>query len=617
GAYWGLFNDAQQMKFAWSGIIFDPDFRKLALLAILLGVLFSLPLLAMSVTLSEALVLATAAHVVGAWFAAVFAFWKGHYFVWGEALALGLGVVLLVPLVLIAMTRIEEIAGIAFGRKPRRLLQIDSPPLAPDAPAPAPKVSIHIPAYKEEPEMLKATLDAVAGLNYPNFECIVVINNTPDPKYWEPIAEHCAKLGDRFKFLREDNVAGFKAGALRIALDHTAPDAQIIGIIDADYVVAPSWLSDLVPAFADPKVGLVQAPQEHRDGDRSVMHYAMAGEYSGFFDIGMVERNEKNAIIVHGTMCLMRREALEAAGNWSSDTICEDTDLGLTMLELGWTTHYTNRRYGFGLLPDTFGAYKKQRHRWAYGGCQIVKKHWRRFLPGVSSLNREQKRTFLLGWLTWLGAEALGVLVAFFNLLWVPVVAFGEIGIPDKILTVPIIAAFAVTILHFSVLYRLRVPIPKKQTIGAVLAAMSLQLTVARAVADGLIKDHLPFNRTAKGNRARKPVRFDGFWELVLGSLLIVGAIVLIANNPLQITEIYLFAFVLLVQSLPFLSAAVLAAIEGRRINEFAFWTELQPRALTALRRRPAVISAQAPAIANAIAEVQASSGEKQPETAQ
>lgn len=618
GAYWGLFNAAGQQKFSWTGPITDPDFRKLAILAVLLGVLFSLPLLAMSVTITEAAVLAVAAHVVAAWFAAVFAFWRGHYFVWGEAFALGLGVVLLVPLVLIAMTRIEEIAAIAFGRKPRRLLQVASPPLAPDTPVHAPKVSIHIPAYKEEPEMLKATLDAVAGLHYPNFECIVIINNTPDPFYWEPIEAHCKTLGERFKFLREDKVEGFKAGALRIALQHTAPDAEIIGIIDADYVVAPSWLSDLVPVFADPKVGLVQAPQEHRDGDRTVMHYAMAGEYAGFFDIGMVERNEKNAIIVHGTMCLMRRAALEAAGNWSSDTICEDTDLGLTMLELGWSTHYTNRRYGFGLLPDTYGAYKKQRHRWAYGGCQIVKKHWRRFLPGVSSLNREQKRAFLFGWMSWLGAEALGVVVALANLIWVPVVAFAEIGIPAKILTIPILASFAVTLLHFGVLYRLRVAIPKKQMLGAVFAAMSVQLTVAQAVMDGLIKDHLPFNRTAKGNRARKPVQFDGFWELILGSLLIIGAIVLVANNPLHITEIYLFAIVLVVQSLPFLSAAAIAAIEGRRVNEFAFWTGLQPKVLAALRRRPAEIAVQSPVIANAIAEVQAAApGDKQPETVQ
>ena len=169
-----------------------------------------------------------------------------------------------------------------------------------------------------------------------------------------PVEEHCRTLGERFKFVREDNLDGFKAGALRLALDHTAPDAEIIGVLDADYVVHPDWLKDLVPLFADPKVGLIQAPQDHRDGERSVMHHAMNGEYAGFFDIGMVQRNEDNAIIVHGTMCLIRRTALAQAGGWSSDTICEDTDLGLTILELGWLAHYTNRRYGHGLLPDSF-----------------------------------------------------------------------------------------------------------------------------------------------------------------------------------------------------------------------------------------------------------------------
>ena len=74
-----------------------------------------------------------------------------------------------------------------------------SPPLAPEAVAP--KVSIHIPACREPPEMLKQTLDAVALLDYPNFECVVVINNTPDPALWRPIEEHCRFLGPRFKFV--------------------------------------------------------------------------------------------------------------------------------------------------------------------------------------------------------------------------------------------------------------------------------------------------------------------------------------------------------------------------------------------------------------------------------
>jgi cellulose synthase/poly-beta-1,6-N-acetylglucosamine synthase-like glycosyltransferase len=222
----------------------------------------------------------------------------------------------------------------------------------------------------------------VAQLDYPDFECVVVINNTPDPAFWEPIESRCRELGERFKFVCVQNLEGFKAAALRIAMAKTATDAEIIGVIDADYVVDPRWLKDLVPGFADPEVGLIQAPQDHRDGCRSSIHAAMNAEYAGFFDIGMVERNEVNAIIVHGTMCLIRRTALKAAGGWSSDTICEDSDLGLTILELGWRAHYTNRRYGWGLLPQDYLAFKTQRARWAGGAVQIVKKHWRRFLPG-------------------------------------------------------------------------------------------------------------------------------------------------------------------------------------------------------------------------------------------
>jgi cellulose synthase/poly-beta-1,6-N-acetylglucosamine synthase-like glycosyltransferase len=335
--------------------------------------------------------------------------------------------------------------------------------------------------------MLKQTLDAVSRLDYPNFECVVIINNTPDPVFWQPIQDHCRMLGERFKFINAEKVKGFKAGALRIAMERTAADAEIIGILDADYMVDPDWLKDLVPVFADPRVGIVQAPQEHRDEDRSLMHYMMNGEYAGFFDIGMVQRNEANAIIVHGTMCLMRRAAMDMVGGWSSDTICEDTDLGLAIIEHGWLTHYTIHRYGRGLLPDTYEAFRKQRNRWAYGGFQIVKKHWRRFLPGASRLSRDQKREFSLGWLNWLGAETLGVVVAILNLIWVPIVAFADIAIPDKILTLPIIASFVVSLVHFIAMYRLRVAVKWGQMLTAMVAAMSVQWTVSRAVAQGLI----------------------------------------------------------------------------------------------------------------------------------
>jgi exo-beta-1,3-glucanase (GH17 family)/cellulose synthase/poly-beta-1,6-N-acetylglucosamine synthase-like glycosyltransferase len=591
GPYWGILNAEREPKFAWTGPVVNANYWKLAIIAVLFGILMSLPILRLNgATAMQALLLSAAANGVGAWTATVFAYWTGHYFVFGSAFALILGLILLVPLVLIAMARIEEIAAIAFGRSPRRLI-VKGVPVVPATIGEAvafPKVSIHVPAYFEPPDMLKQTLDAVSRLDYPNFECVVIINNTPDPEFWQPIQDHCRVLGERFKFINAEKVEGFKAGALRIAMERTASDAEIIGIIDADYVVQPDWLKDLVPVFADPSVGLVQAPQDHRDGDRSLMHYIMNGEYAGFFDIGMVQRNEVNAIIVHGTMCLIRRAAMDMAGGWAGDTICEDTDLGLGVIEHGWLTHYTNHRYGHGLLPDTYEAFKKQRHRWAYGGFQIVKKHWRRFLPGASRLSPDQRREFALGWLNWLGAESLGVVVAILNLIWVPIVAFADIAIPDKILTLPIIASFMVSLLHFVVLYRLRVPVKIGQMLGAMVAAMSVQWTVSRAVANGLITDHLAFARTSKGGFSLVSVEFQAFWEAVIGILLLAGAAVLvITNNDKQVREIYVFAGVLVLESLPFLSAVAIAILENSRINEFAFWRNTGVRTAELIGLRP------------------------------
>lgn len=593
GPYWGVFDANRNLKFPLTGMIDDPTWRTQAIAAIIFGLLLSLPILSIAgVTLLQAGLLAVAANFVGAWFAIVLGYWISHYFVFGAILALGFGVLLLIPLVMIALYRIEELAEIVFGLKPKRLLGAS----AASSSGRTPKVSIHIPAHKEPPEMLKQTLDSVAALDYPNFECIVIVNNTPDPALTEPVEAHCKLLGERFKFLNVDNLKGFKAGALRLALEHTASDAEIIGVIDADYAVAPNWLKDLVPSFDDPQVGLVQAPQDHRDGKKSVVAELMNGEYAGFFDIGMVQRNEANAIVVHGTMCLVRRSALMEAGNWSSDTICEDTDLGLTMLERGWRAHYTNRRYGWGLLPESFESYKKQRHRWAYGGVQIIRKHWRRFLPGGSLLTARQKLEFIVGWIGWLGAESLGVIVALLNIVWVPIVAFAGIAIPERILTMPILATFLVTIVHFLTLYLVRVDIPLRQTIGSAFAAMGLQFTIAKAVAEGLVKDHLPFIRTDKGG-VRKREGFPARFEAILGFLLLAGAAILLATNKDEVREIYIFAAVLVVQSLPFLSAAAIAAIERSAWNDFAMWRKLAAKIAWMLPRR--IPPASPPAIAD------------------
>jgi hypothetical protein len=194
---------------------------------------------------------------------------------------------------------------------------------------------------------------------------------------------------------------------------------------------------------------------------------------------------------------------------------------------------------------------------------QIVKKHWRQFLPGASLLNHDQKREFIFGWLNWFGAEIVAVAAALLNLIWVPFVAFKVVAIPDVLLTLPIVAAFLVSLIHFVCSYRLRVAVPYRQMFGAMVVFMSVQWTVASAA----FKAALParsnyFHRTRKGQGAIMQTRFTAMPEAVIGALLVAGSITVFATNFYRFVETDLFGAILLIQSLPFLSAVALAWLE-------------------------------------------------------
>ena len=119
------------------------------------------------------------------------------------------------------------------------------------------------------------------------------------------------------------------------------------------------------------------------------------------------------------------------------------------------------------------------------------------------------------------------------------------------------------------------------------IAAMSVQWTVCRAVAQGLITEHLPFARTSKGGLSRMSIEFQAFWEAVIGVLLLAGAAVAIGTNTSQIREIYIFAAVLVLESLPFLAAVAIATLELSRANSFDFWRNTAVRTAELIGLRP------------------------------
>lgn len=556
GPYWGIFDANRHLKFELQGAVpVAPYWFMQMIAAVFIGALltfFGLRNQAVNFSHSMTYALAAQGSAFGIVLSAIYPFI--HYMNLGMWIMWGMGSLLMIPLTIITLAKANELFKCTIGRAPKRLIPIDLKSRH------VPFVSIHVPAFKEQPHVLSETLMALSQLNYTNYEVLVIINNTSEDFYKEPIKTLCKELGKKFIYL-DIKCSGFKAGALNEALTYMNTDSEILAVIDADYTVSQNWLIDLVPIFDDPKVAIVQAPQDHRDGNESLIKTAMNAEYAGFFDIGMVERNEENAIVAHGTMLLVRLSAFNEVGQWNSDTIVEDSELGLRLFEAGYSAHYTNRRYGYGLLPDTIEAFKNQRHRWAYGAIQILKKHWHHFKPSSKTLTAAQKHHFITGWFFWL-SDALGTITSILNIIWVPVIIFVGVTIPTIALTVPILTAFIVNVVHSFVLYRTRVKANLFHSLLGAIAAMSLQLTIFKAVFDGFVKDGLPFKRTEKGGNTKQSSNNPIKNEFILAFLLLGSFVALIVNNEHEIVEVYLFAATLLVQSIPYISAIVLRMIE-------------------------------------------------------
>lgn len=577
GAYWGVYNVERKPKFEFiEPIVRIPGWRTLAatsvaIAGLLLGLLYvhSRRLGARGRSLLALVVYSTA--TVAVW---VIYDYSQKYLTFMSVLIGAVLVVGMLGVIALLLAEALEWAEAHWTTSRRREFAANG-----NAVEYAPKASIHAPAHNEPPQMLINTLDVLARLDYPDFEVIVVDNNTKDESVWRPVAEHCRRLGPRFRFFHVDPLRGFKAGALNYALKKTAPDAEIIAVIDSDYRVDPHWLRDLTPAFRDPAVAIVQAPQDYRDGDESLFKAMCYAEYRGFFHIGMVTRNERNAIIQHGTMTLVRRAALEKVGGWAEWSITEDAELGLRMFEHAYEAQYQPRSYGRGLIPETFHDYKKQRFRWAYGAVQILRAHTRPLLSRSDArLTRGQRYHFIAGWLPWL-ADGVNLLFNIAAICWstAMIIAPHRVDPPLVMFSVLPLALFTFKLVKLAHLYVSRIGANIRQTFAAAIAGLALAHTIGVAVVKGLFTRDEPFFRTPK---FREPhFLMESFaaarQEALMLILLLLAAIGLTRQIPLspdliigmpeelQGPDVSMWVTVLLIQSIAYAAALLMSLVSA------------------------------------------------------
>ena len=577
GAYWGVFDAARQAKFSFDGVVqMDPYWQTKALVSSFAGLLFLLYFFTRFSTLRPLArtTFAVAAQGILSLTVGIFTIPLLHYMSLGDWAVLALIIPTSLIMVSIMLVHLFEFTELFWLGNLRRKFQIK--PLV--ANAAQPKVSIHLACCNEPPEMVIATIASLQALDYENYEVLVIDNNTRSESLWHPVRDYMASLPSNFRFFHLPSWPGYKAGALNFALDQTDTSAQVVAVVDADYEVRPNWLQSLVAYFEDPKVGIVQAPQAHRDWGGSVFRKMMNWEYEGFFRIGMHHRNERDAIIQHGTMTLIRAQALRDFGRWSEWCMCEDAELGLRLMQQQLRTVYVDQVMGEGLTPDSFAEFKKQRTRWAQGGMQILRAHWRALLfpsllPTVSSneadqhLSKGQRYHFLAGWLPWIG-DALHLVFVLASLAWTFfVLAMPQyFSFPLALYMMPLAAFCLAKLIMGPLLYWRRVACSWKGIVGAAIAGMGLSHAIARGVMAGLLGRSQVFHITGKGGhtssdavsakvqRWRLALRSVREEVLFFVSLALAIVAVAIAREP-EHRESLFWMGMLVLQCMPYLAA--------------------------------------------------------------
>ncbi len=292
-------------------------------------------------------------------------------------------------------------------------------------------VAVLIPTYNEGPEILLPTIAAAIALEPAHQTWVLDDGNRAE------VAELAAALGARY--LARPTHEHAKAGNLNYALARL--EADVVAVLDADHVARPGFLLRTLGYFRDPRVAVVQTPQdfynvtsfEHGTGSPLGEPFH---EQTLFYRLLQPGKNRWNGAFWCGTNAVVRTSALAEIGGAATETITEDIHTTIRLHRRGWKTVYHNEVLAKGLAASDAAQYQLQRNRWGTGAMQVLRVENPLAVSGLSLGQRLAYAATLLGWFdAW---RTLGLL-----LLPPLVLLTGEVPILADGAT--FVAAFAVT----------------------------------------------------------------------------------------------------------------------------------------------------------------------------
>jgi peptidoglycan-N-acetylglucosamine deacetylase len=235
-------------------------------------------------------------------------------------------------------------------------------------PEPPPGVTVLIPAHNEE-SVIVQTVQSVLMSDLHDIHVIVVDDGSSD-RTLELLQGNFGGNGC-VQIIHQVNRG--KAAALNNAL--TYAKTEFVVTIDADTEIEPDAIRKLLRHFSDPKVGAVAGNVKVGNRSRWLTRW-QALEYITSQNMEKRAFDLLNCItVVPGALGAWRREAIEAVGGITADTVAEDADLTIAIRRLGWRVTYDEEAIAWTEAPETPGQLIRQRFRWTFGTLQSFWKH--------------------------------------------------------------------------------------------------------------------------------------------------------------------------------------------------------------------------------------------------
>jgi cellulose synthase/poly-beta-1,6-N-acetylglucosamine synthase-like glycosyltransferase len=395
-----------------------------------------------------------------------------------------------------------------------------------------PTVAFHIPVRGEPPLLLERALASIRRLRYPKDKIkVVVVCDDEDPRPMEKVCNR-AREDLEVVFVRRKELKGFKAGALNEALK---VESDVVVALDVDSILPPDFLVKALPSlYESDDVAAVVVRFEPLNAKESPISEAVSFGWNLFTGILFkgLQAMFRSSILV-GSVCIIKREALLSVGKWDEKCLTEDVELGIRFRLRGYRVVYNDDVPAWVEHPPTYGDFKKQQRRWAYGVTQVLLKHAKAIV--ASSLSRLEKTSLLIYLTQYWGLALTGLSIIALPLL---VLLGGE---PPLLPLLPLlgIGAALLVLYGYSLLRRISGAPGLAQRIrvlgrsSALAMAMAFEILVSSV--KPLFKAYYTWRVTPKGSNKR-PSRSLPRSELVFSLLLLSTLIMAILKSYVVLT---------------------------------------------------------------------------------